>query len=101
MNYNMGSLGSILKLQRHLEIFKNTGIVYALVNISKGKFFIIGKKELEKRKKNIFLDRSNTEIFYVQNFLSISPNILKNIRPSFHIDKKYLKFYEIKFNDKK
>ena len=101
MNYNMGSLGSILKLQRHLEIFKNTGIVYALINISKGKFFIIGKKELEKRKKNIFLDRSNTEIFYVQNFLSISPNILKNIRPSFHMDKKYLKFFEIKFNDKK
>ena len=44
MNYNMGSLGSILKLQRHLEIFKNTGIVYALVNISKGKIFYYWKK---------------------------------------------------------
>ena len=101
MNYQMGSLGAILKMQRHLEIFKSTGTVYALINISKGKFFIIGKNELEKRKQNIFLDRNNTDIFYAQNFLSISPTCLKNIKPSFHTDKKYLKFFEIKLNNKK
>ena len=101
INYQIGSLGAIFKIQRHLEIFKSTGTVYALINISKGKFFIIGKKELEKRKQNIFLDRNNTEIFYVQNFLSISPSSLINIKPSFHMDKKYLKFFEIKLNNKK
>ena len=101
MNYKIGSLGDTLKLQKNLKILKNTGIVYAIINITKGKFFIIGKKEIKIRKKNLFLGRNNAEIFYLQNFVPISTSSLKNIKPTFHMDKKNIKFFEIKFNDKK
>ena len=100
MKYQLGSLCDILKLEKYLEIFKNTGIVYALINISKGKFFIIGKKDFDIRKQKKFLDRKNAEIFYLQNFLSITTSSLKSIKPSFHFDKKYLKYFDIKFNGK-
>ena len=99
MKYKIGSLYDYIKINKRLVIFKNMGPIYALINISKGKFFIIGKKELEKRKQNIFLDRNNTEIFYVQNFLPISPNNLRSIKPSFNPNKEQLKYFVIKMNE--
>ena len=99
MKYKIGSLYDYIKINKRLIIFKNMGPIYALINISKGKFFIIGKKELEKRKQNIFLDRNNTEIFYVQNFLPISPNNLRSIKPSFNPNKAQVKYFEIKMNE--
>ena len=100
MNIIIGSLSESIKITKKLAILKNTGIVYSLININKGKFFIIGKRELEKRKQNIFLDRNNTEIFYLQNFLPIPANNLKYIQPVINFNKKYLDYFEIKINDK-
>ena len=99
MKYKIGSLYDYIKINKRLIIFKNMGPIYALINISKGKFFIIGKKELEKRKQNIFLDRNNTEIFYIQNFLPISPNNLRSIKPAFNPNKAQIKYFEIKMNE--
>ena len=75
-----------------------------LINIKRGKLFIIGKEELDKRKNKIFLDRNNTNIFFVKNFepiLNINTNVLRSIEPVFNFDKKNLEYYQIKVNDEK
>ena len=97
----MGSLNDIVKIEKKLIIFHYTGIVYALINIKLGKFFIIGNEELCKRKNNIFLNKTNTEIFFIKNFYPISNNILKDIEPVFVFNKKDLQNFDIIINDKK
>lgn len=62
--------------------------------------FIIGNEELNKRKNKEFLDKNNTEIFFITNY---SPKFdsfyLENIEPIFNFDRKDLKYFEIKIND--
>ena len=101
INFKMGSLNDIVKIEKKLIIFHYTGIVYALINIKLGKFFIIGNEELCKRKNNIFLNKTNTEIFFIKNFYPISNNILKDIEPVFVFNKKDLQNFDIIINDKK
>ena len=101
INFKIGSLYDSLKLQKHFMIFKKTGIINVLLNITKGKFFVVGKDELIKRKQNIFLNKINTEIFFIKNFYPIPIRCLKCIEPIFHFDKKSLKNFEIKINDKR
>ena len=101
INFKIGSLNDIVKIEKKLIIFHYTGIVYALINIKLGKFFIIGNEELCKRKNNIFLNKTNTEIFFIKNFYPISNNILKDIEPVFIFNKKDLQNFDIIINDKK
>ena len=101
INIKIGTLFDSLKIKKNLIVFKYTGIVYALINIKLGKFFVVGKEELNKRKQNIFLNKTNTEIFFIKNFLPISNYCLKSIDPVFVFNKKDLKFFEIKINDLK
>ena len=101
INFQIGSLYDSLKIKKKLIIFKRTSIIYILINISRGKFFIIGKEELLKRKQNIFLNKTNTETFFIKNFFPIASISLKNIEPIFNFDKNDLKYYDIKINDKK
>lgn len=99
MKYKIGSLYDSIKIKKNLMVLNSTGVVYVLINILNGKFFIIGKKELEKRQKNMILLRHNTEIFFVLNFIPILPQNLKSIRPSFNFSKNNLKYFEIKVNE--
>ena len=100
INFKIGSLCDSLIMKKHFIVFKNTGVINVLINISKGKFFIIGEDELNKRKQNIFLDKNNTEIFFFKNFYPISSIHLKNVKPIFNYDKKISKYVQIKVNDK-
>ena len=100
INFKIGSLYDSLIIKKKLLICKRTGIIYALININKGKFFITGKEELEKRKLNIFLNKTNTETFFIKNFTPIAVSCVKNIEPIFNYNKNYLKNFEIKINDK-
>ena len=101
INFKIGSLYDSLKIKKKLIIFKKTGIIYTLINIDKGKFFITGQEELEKRKFNIILNKANTKTFFIKNFFSIMNISLKNIEPIFNFDKNDLKNYDIIINDKK
>ena len=100
INFKIGSLYDSLKIKKKLLICKRTGIIYVLISINKGKFFITGKEELEKRKLNIFLNKANTETFFIKNFTPIPVSCLKNIQPIFKYNKNDLKYFEIKINDK-
>jgi hypothetical protein len=100
INFKIGSLYDSVEIKKNLMIFKNTGKIYVLINVNRGKFFIIGNDELNKRKLNIFLNKTNTEIFFIKNFYSICVPFIKNIEPIFQFDKKEAKNFEIKFNDK-
>ena len=53
INFKIGSLYDSLIMKKHFIVFKNTDVINVLINSSKGKFFIIGEDELNKRKKNI------------------------------------------------
>ena len=102
-NFNciIASLYDSFESKKNLLIFNKTGIVYVLINIKRGKVFIIGKEELDKRKNKQFLDRNNTNIFFVMNFEPIlNTNVLRSIEPVFNFEKKDLEFYLIKINDK-
>ena len=80
------------EIKKNIIIFKNTGIIYILININKGKMFIVDKGQLEKRENN--------EIFYVKNFNPINIYFLKSIRPILHCSKSVFNNFEIKINDK-
>ena len=71
------------------------------MNVKKGKFFIIGKEELEKRRKNIYLTRDNSEIFYVKNCGHIYYCEIANFEPIFNFDETSLMKCDIKFNGRK
>jgi hypothetical protein len=88
-NCKIASLYDSFELKKNLVIFEKTGTVYVLINIKRGKLFIIGKEELDKRKNKIFLDRNNTNVFFVKNFEPIlNTHFLRSIEPVFNFDKK-------------
>ena len=80
------------EIKKNIIIFNNTGIIYILINVNKGKMFIVDKDQLEKRENN--------EIFYVKNFNPINIYFLKSIRPILHCSKNIFNNFEIKINDK-
>jgi len=100
IGFKIGSLYDSLIMKKHFIVFKNTGVINLLINCSKGKLFIIGENELNKRKQNIFLDKSNTEIFFFKNFYPIPSIYIKNVKPIFNYDKQILNYVQIKINDK-
>ena len=99
--FKIGTLYDTLIVAKQLIIGEDTNKVYAFMNVKKGKFFIIGKEELEKRRKNVYLTRDNTEIFYVKNCGPIFYCEMANVEPIFNFDENTLKKCDIKFNGKK
>ena len=96
----MGAVYETLILMRHFYICKNTNIVHVLLNISKGKFFVIGEDELQKKNNNIYLDADNTEIFYIRSFNNIKLKQITCVRPIFKYNKNSLQIANININGK-
>ena len=99
-NIKMGAVYETLILMRHFYIYKSTNIVHVLLNISKGKFFVVGENELQKRNKKIYLNPDNTEICYVRSFNSILLSQIKCVRPIFKYNKNSLEIAIININGK-
>ena len=86
--------------QKKLIIFNSTGVAHVIININKGKFFIVGEEEIENNKRNIFLNEKNTGIFFTKNFVPFDSECLEKIEPIFiNYKSKQIKF-EIKLNNK-
>ena len=92
--------GDDLIVSKKLLFGKDKGKIYAFINVKKGKFFIIGKNELQKRMQNVFLSRNNAEIFHVKNVGVLYYNRIE-VEPIFTFDKNTSKNCTIIFNDKK
>ena len=95
-----GTNGDELIISKTLLIGKDSDKIYAFINVKKGKFFIIGKNELNKRVKNVFLSRNNAQIFHVKN-LGVLYYYRIEVEPIFIFDKKTSKNCTILFNGKK
>ena len=87
-------------VSKKLLFGKDKGKIYVFINVKKGKFFIIGKNELQKRMQNVFLSRNNAEIFHVKNVGVLYYNRIE-VEPIFTFDKNTSKNCTIIFNDKK
>lgn len=81
------------------NITNKTGLINVIINISRGKFFVIGEKELKLREKRVFLTKKNTNVLYRRNFLAISIGDFKRVRPIFNCGNES-KNVEIKINNK-
>ena len=97
----MGTFSDNLQTTKNLFIQKNTEKVYVFININKGKLFIIGENELQKRINNVFLNKENAEIFYVKNFGIIFFYQILSIEPIFEFDENTSKICSINVNDQK
>ena len=97
----MGTFSDNLQTTKNLFIQKNTDIVYVFININKGKLFIIGENELQKRINNVFLNKENAEIFYVKNFGIIFFYQILSIEPILEFDENTSKICSIKLNEQK
>ena len=84
-----------LILIKHFLINKKTNKIHVMINISNGKFFVIGNDELEKRSKKVFLNSENTEILFLKNFRGIKLEYIKDVRPVFEYNINYLKLVNI------
>ena len=97
----MGTFSDNLQTTKNLFIQKNTEKVYVFININKGKLFIIGENELQKRINNVFLNKENAEIFYVKNFGIIFFYQILSIEPIFEFDENTSKICSIILNEQK
>ena len=97
----MGTFSDNLQTTKNLFIQKNTEKVYVFININKGKLFIIGENELQKRINNVFLNKENAEIFYVKNFGIIFFYQILSIEPILEFDENTSKICSIKLNEQK
>ena len=93
-NIKIGAMCENDEIKKNIIIFKNTGVIYILINVNKGKMFIVDKDQLEKKEKE------NNDIFYVKNFNAINIYFLKSIKPILHCSKNIFNNFEIKINDK-
>ena len=94
-NIKMNLSYETLILIKHFLINKKTNKIHVMINISNGKFFVIGNDELEKRSQNIFLNSKNSEILFLKNFRGIKLEYIKDVRPVFEYDINYLKLVNI------
>ena len=97
----IGALYETLVVIRHFYIYKKTNKVHVLINISSGRFFVVGDEELENVNKGIFVDKSNSQILHLRNFCGIQLNQIKDVRPIFKFNKNDLQFAEININGHK
>ena len=96
--FKIGTLYDKLIITKQLVIGDNTGKVYAFINIREGKFIIIGKNELMKRINKVYLNRDNTEIFYIKNCGILYYKEISKVEPIFNIDENTSTNCKIKFN---
>ena len=94
-NKKMNLSYETLILIKHFLINKKTNKIHVMINISNGKFFVIGNDELEKRSKKVFLNSENTEILFLKNFRGIKLEYIKDVRPVFEYNINYLKLVNI------
>ena len=98
-NLKCGTTGDKSSISKPLIFGEDTGKIFVFINVKLGKFFIIGKNELEKRINNVFLNRDNAEIFYVKNFGPLYYCRIE-VEPIFIFDENTSKNCTILFNDK-
>ena len=99
-NLKYGTTGDKSSISKPLIFGEDTGKIFVFINVKLGKFFVIGKNELEKRINNIFLNRDNAEIFYVKNFGPLYYCRIE-VEPIFIFGENTSKNCTILFNDKK
>ena len=83
---------------RHFYIYKKTNAIHVLINLSKGKFYVVGEKELEKRTQKVFLSASNSEVLYLRNFNQFHLKQIKDVRPIFKYNENDLQVADININ---
>ena len=87
---------------RRLNIYKKTNQIYVLINIGKGKFFILGEKEFNDIIINKGFIYSNIlNILFISNCQIIPLEKIKDIKPIFNYNKKDLNIAEIFNNGRK
>ena len=94
IDLKLGAICENDEIKKNLIIFKSTGVIYVLINIIRGKMFIIGENKLD----NINI---KNDIFYFKNFNPINIYLFKNIKPVFQCDKALFNNFEVRINDKK
>ena len=80
---------------KHLNIHKKTKNIIALIDISKGKFYI-----LSNTTENLDISLDNNIILSSSDCQKIPLNKIKDVYPIFKYDSKYLNFVDIFFNGK-
>ena len=63
----IGTYGDELIVKKPFFFTGDSDKIFVLINVKKGKFFVIGKNELQKRISNIFLNRDNANILFIKN----------------------------------
>jgi len=97
----VGTSSDKLNMTKHLIIYEDTGKIFAFINIKKGKLFIIGKDELDKRKNNIYLKRDDVDIFYIKNCGVSYYHDIVSVEPILNFNEQDLmEKCKIKFNGK-
>ena len=100
IKYKIGSLCDSLIIKKKLIIFHSTGVVHVMIDINKGKFFIVGEEEIENNKQNMFLNEKISGIFYTKDFVHFDSECLEKIEPIFINYKSKQTKFEIKLNNK-
>ena len=99
---NEKSINQSYETASYLKIFditNKTGLINVIINISRGKLFVIGERELKLREERVFLTKENTKVLYRRNFLAISVGDIKRVKPIFKYEND-TKNVEIKINNK-
>ena len=86
---------------RQFKIYKQTNQIFALINVEKGKFFVIGEKELNSTNNQDNLSFDENNILYTCKSQMISVKQIKEVKPIFNYNKKDMDIVEIIFNGKK
>ena len=97
-NKKMNSLYKTISIKNHFMVNKKTKNVFVLINIINGKFFVVGSDEIEKRNKKIFLNSENSDILFLENFIGIKLENIKEVRALFQYDIDYLNIANIVVN---
>ena len=81
------------------NIGHETGIIYVLLNLKKGKLFVVEENVLKLKEKNDSLTNENFEILYKKNFPKFALNEVVGVKPIFkYVDAKN---FEIIINGEK
>ena len=97
----LDSIFQKLCISRRLNIHKKTNQIYVLINIIKGKFFVIGENEFNDIINKEFINSNIFNILYISNCQIIPIDKIKDIKPIFHYNKKDLNIVEIINNGRK
>ena len=85
---------------RQFNIYKKTSIINVLINIDKGKFFIVGEKELNEKNNKDLLLGNKYNIFYKCKCQSVPLEQIKDVKPIFNCNQKNINIGEIIINGK-